>query len=116
MVDIHELEVVLRDPVVLGALEQQVQAVGRVLGLEREHVVVLRRPEHLGQRREVDAQRDVAVAAEGREGVGTEGHGHEGDVRVVHGLEGDAAVIAVEVAVLHQVLDGVDDLFPAWCG
>jgi hypothetical protein len=29
---------------------------------------------------------------------------------VVHCLQGDAAVIAVEVAVLHQVLDRVDDL------
>lgn len=29
---------------------------------------------------------------------------------VVHGLQGDATVIAVEIAVLHQVLDRVDDL------
>lgn len=29
---------------------------------------------------------------------------------VVHGLEGDAGVIAVEIAVLHEVLDGIDDL------
>jgi hypothetical protein len=32
-------------------------------------------------------------------------------VGVVHGLERDARVIAVEVAVLHKVLDGIDDLF-----
>jgi hypothetical protein len=31
-------------------------------------------------------------------------------VGVVHGLEGDAGVIAVEVAVLDEVLDSVDDL------
>lgn len=31
-------------------------------------------------------------------------------MRVVHGLEGDAGVIAVEVAVLNEVLDGIDDL------
>jgi hypothetical protein len=31
-------------------------------------------------------------------------------MRVVHGLEGNARVIAVEVAVLYEVLDGVDDL------
>ena len=30
---------------------------------------------------------------------------------VVHGLERDARVIAIEVAVLHEVLDSVDDLF-----
>ena len=29
---------------------------------------------------------------------------------VIHGLEGDAGVIAVEIAVLHEVLDGIDDL------
>lgn len=35
---------------------------------------------------------------------------------VVHGLEGDAGVIAVEVAVLDEILDGVDDLegLSAW--
>jgi hypothetical protein len=31
-------------------------------------------------------------------------------VGVVHGLESDAGVIAVEIAVLDEVLDGVDDL------
>jgi hypothetical protein len=31
-------------------------------------------------------------------------------VGVVHGLERNAGVIAVEVAVLDEVLDGVDDL------
>jgi hypothetical protein len=30
---------------------------------------------------------------------------------VVHGLERNAGVIAVEVAVLDEVLDGVDDLY-----
>ena len=29
---------------------------------------------------------------------------------IVHGLEGDAGVIAVEVAVLNEVFDGVNDL------
>lgn len=29
---------------------------------------------------------------------------------VVHGLQRDAAVIAIEVAVLNEILDGVDDL------
>jgi hypothetical protein len=31
-------------------------------------------------------------------------------VGVVHGLERDTGVIAVEVTVLDEVLDGVDDL------
>ena len=29
---------------------------------------------------------------------------------VVHGLEGNTGIIAVEIAVLHEVLDGIDDL------
>jgi hypothetical protein len=31
-------------------------------------------------------------------------------VRVVHGLQGDAGVIAVKVAVLDEILDGIDNL------
>jgi hypothetical protein len=31
-------------------------------------------------------------------------------VRVVHSLEGDAGIIAVEIAILDQVLDRVDRL------
>lgn len=55
LVNVHQLEVVLADAVVLAALEDQVQAVGRVLGLERQDILVLRRAQHLGQRRQVDA-------------------------------------------------------------
>ena len=29
---------------------------------------------------------------------------------IVHGLKSDAGVIAVEVAVLYEIFDGVDDL------
>lgn len=110
LVNVHELEVVLADAVVLAALKDNVEHVGRVLGLERQDVFVLRRAQHLGQRRQVDAQRNVAVAAEGGEALGLEHHGHQRDVRVVHGLQRDARVIAVKVAVLDEVLDGIDDL------
>lgn len=110
LVNVHQLEVVLGDAVVFGALKDEVEHVGRVLGLERQDVLVLRGAEDLGQRSQVDAERNVAVAPEGREGLRLEHHGYERDVRVVHGLEGDSRVIAVEVAVLHEVLDGVDDL------
>jgi hypothetical protein len=110
LVNVHKLEVVLGDPVGLGALKHEVEHVGRVLGLEREDVLVLGGTQHLGERGEVDAERDVAVAAERRETLGLEHHRHERDMAVVHCLQGDAAVIAVEVAVLHQVLDRVDNL------
>lgn len=110
LVDVHELEVILAYAVVLGRLEDEVERVGRVLGLERQDVLVLGRAQHLRQGCQVHAQRDVAVAPVRRECLGLEHHGHERHVRVVHGLQRDARVIAVEVAVLHQVLDGIDNL------
>ena len=64
LVNVHELEVVLRDPVRLGALEDEVEDVGRILGLEGEDVLVLGGAQHLGERREVDAEGNVAVASE----------------------------------------------------
>lgn len=29
---------------------------------------------------------------------------------VVHSLKGDSGIIAVEIAVLHEILDGIDNL------
>lgn len=110
LINIHQLDIILRDTIRLAGLKHQVDNIRRILGLKRENVLVLRRAENLGQAVQVDAQRDVAVAAEGREALGSEKHGDEGDVGVVHGLEGDAGVIAVEVAVLNEIFDGVDDL------
>ena len=110
LVNVHELDIVLANPVALGALEDQVDDIGSVLGLEGEDVFVLCATEDFCEGGKVDAEGEVTVAAEGREGLGLEHHGNEGDVRVVHGLERNAGVIAVEVAVLHEVLDGVDDL------
>ena len=110
LIDVHELNVVLAYPVTLCALENQVHDIRRILRLEREDVLVLCAPQDLGEGCEVDAERDVAVAAEGREGFGLEHHGDEGDVGVVHGLERDAGVIAVEVAILDEVFDRIDNL------
>lgn len=110
LVDVHELDVVLANPVALSALEDQVDNIGSVLRLEGQDVFVLCATEDFCEGGEVDAEGKVAVATEGREGLGLEHHGNEGDVGVVHGLERDTGVIAIEVAVLHEVLDGVDDL------
>lgn len=116
LVDIHQLDVVLAHAVGIRALEDQVDNIRRVLRLERQDVLVLGRAQHFRQGGQVDAERDVAVAPEGREGLGLEHHRDERHVRVVHCLQRDAAVIAVEVAVLHQVFDRVDDLrmLPRW--
>lgn len=110
LVNVHELQVVLADAVVLAALKDQVKHVGGVLGLERENIFVLGSAEHLGERGQVDTEGDVAVASVRRKAFGLEHHGHKGNVGVVHGLEGDTRVIAVEVAVLDEILDGVDHL------
>ena len=110
LVNVHELDVVFTQSVALRALEHQVDDVRRILGLEGQDVIVLRAAQDLCEGGEVDTERKVAIAAEGREGFGLEHHGDEGDVGVVHCLERDAGVIAVEVAVLDKVLDGVDDL------
>ena len=110
LVDVHELDIVLADSVALGALEDQVHDIRRVLSLEGEDVFVLCATEDFCEGGEVDAEGKVAVATEGRERLGLEHHGNEGDVGVVHGLERDTGVIAIEVTVLHEVLDGVDDL------
>ena len=110
LVDVHQLDVVLADPVGAAVLEDEVDHVGRVLGLECKDVLAPCRAEHLCERAQVDTKGNVAVAAEGLKGLGPQQHRYKGDVRVVHGLQRDTRVIAVEVAVLHEVLDGVDDL------
>jgi hypothetical protein len=110
LINVHELDIILAQPVALRALEDQVDDIRRVLGLEGQDVFVLCATQDFCEGGEVDSEREVAVAAEGREGFGLEHHGDEGDVGVVHGLERDAGVIAVEVAVLHEILDGIDDL------
>lgn len=110
LVDIHELEVILANTVLIGALELEVQAVGCILGLEGELVIAGGSAQNLRERGKVETQGNVAIAAVRCERFGLEKHGHEGNMRVVHGLEGEAGVIAVEVAVLDEVLDGIDDL------
>jgi len=110
LVDIHQLDIILAYPVRLRALEHEVNRVGGVLSLERQDIFVLGGPQNLGQRDQVDSQRNVAVAPVRGEALGAEQHGDQGNVGVVHGLEGNSGVIAVKVAVLNQVLDGVGDL------
>lgn len=110
LVNVHELDVIFTDPVALCALKHQVHDIRRIFCLESEDVLVLSAAQDLREGCEVDTERDVAVAAEWGEGFGLEHHRDESDVRVVHGLEGDAGVIAVEIAVLDKVFDGVDDL------
>ena len=80
LVNVHQLNVVLADPVAVGALKDNVDDIWRVFGLEREDVVGLSRAEHLLQRCEVDTESDVPVASERRERLGFEHHRNEGNM------------------------------------
>ena len=111
LVDVHELNVIFADSGCALGLEDQVDNIWRILGLNGENIVASSSTKHFCEGSQIDTESDVAVAAEGRKGFGLEHHRDEGDVGVVHGLERDARVIAIEVAVLHEVLDSVDDLF-----
>lgn len=106
LIDIHELDIILTDPVVLRVLKHEVERVRCVIGLQRQYVLVLGTTEDLREGGQVDAEGDVAVAAVRTEALGFEVHGDEGDMGVVHCLQGDAGVVAVEVAVLDEVFDG----------
>lgn len=110
LVNVHELEIVLVQPVRLRALEHEVDHVGRVVGLDGQDIFILSGAEHLGQGDEVDAEGDVSVASVRGEGFGEELHRDQRHVGVIHGLEGNAGIIAVKVAVLHEVSDGIDNL------
>ena len=110
LVDIHKLEVVLAKSVTLAALEQEVEDIWGVLGLESEDVIVLSGAKDLSEGGEVDSKSYVAIASVWREALCLEHHGNQGDVGVVHSLQRNSRVIAVEVTILDQILDGIDDL------
>lgn len=110
LVNVHKLDIILAQTIGLSTLEHKVYSIGRVLGLESQDIFILGGTQDLGQGSQVDAKRDVAVAAIRREALGAEQHRNQSNVGVVHGLKGDTGVIAIEVAVLDQVLDRVDNL------
>lgn len=110
LVNVHELDVIFAQAVRLSALEHEVDHIGRVLSLQGQDIVILSGTEHLGQGNQVDAQGDVAVAAVRGESFGLQHHRDQGNMGVVHGLQGDTGVIAVEVAILYEILDRIDDL------
>jgi hypothetical protein len=111
LVDIHKLQVILAQSIALAALEHQVQNIRSIFSLECQDIFALGGTQDFGERGEVDAEGNVTIASVWGEGFCLQHHGHEGDVGVVHGLESNAGVIAVEVAVLHEILDRIDNLW-----
>lgn len=53
---------------------------------------------------------DIPVAAVVLKAVCPQGQRHQADMARVHRLQAEAAVVAVEVGILDQVLDGLHDL------
>jgi hypothetical protein len=111
LVNVHQLDIVLANAVVLRVLEDKVQGIRSILGLESKDVIVLSTPKHLRERREIDAEGYVTVAAKGAESFRLEVHRNESDMRVVHSLQSDPSIVAVKVAVLDEVFDCLNNLF-----
>jgi hypothetical protein len=110
LIDIHKLQVILAQPIALAALKHQIQNIGSIFSLECQDILALSGTQDFGERGEVDAKGNIAVASVWGKGFCLEHHGDERDVGVVHGLESNAGVIAVEVAVLNEILDRINDL------
>ena len=110
LVNVHQLDVIFADSVVLRVLKDKVQAIWCILGLQCDHVFILGTSENLCEGIQVDSKSNVAVAAVWGETVGSEKHGYQGNMGIVHCLESDTSVIAVEVAILDEILHGLDDL------
>jgi hypothetical protein len=110
LVNVHELDVVLADPVLATRLEHDIDDIGGVFRLYVENIIVPCCAEDLGQGAKVNTESDVSIAAVARKSVGLERHRDEGYVGVVHGLKVDTGIIAVEVAVLHKVFDSINHL------
>jgi len=110
LINIHKLQIILAQPVTLAALEDQVENIGRILSLQCKDILSLGCTENLCKGGKIDTESYIAIAAVGGEAFGLEHHGNQCNMGVVHGLEGDTGIIAIEVAVLDEILDGVNDL------
>lgn len=110
LIDIHQLQIILAQSITLTALKDQVKNIWCVFCLDSQDILVASGAEHFRKRGEVETKRNVAIASVGGEAFCLQHHGDERDVGVVHCLEGDTGIIAVEVAILDEIFDGIDDL------
>ena len=107
LIDVHELDIIFAEPITLAAFKNQVDGIRMVIGFQCQDVFVLCTSEDFHQGAEINAKSNVAVTSKRGEGFCFEHHRYQSDVGVVHGLQRDAGVIAVEVAVLDEVLNGI---------
>ena len=78
--------------------------------LERDDVVRSAALEDLGHVAQVDAERDVSVGAVHLEALRAQEQRHQRHVRRVHRLQRHARAGAVEVRLVHQILDALQQL------
>mmetsp|Transcript_24124 Transcript_24124/g.75398 ORF Transcript_24124/g.75398 Transcript_24124/m.75398 type:complete len:257 (+) Transcript_24124:462-1232(+) len=76
-VDVHELELKVRDAVGVLVLEHEVHRVAVLVRLESHDVVIVAALEYLAHGAEVDAQRHIAVTPEVVEAVRAQKQGHK---------------------------------------
>ena len=80
LINVHKLDIILAQPVAFTAFKHQVDNIWGVVCLERQDVFILGASKHFHKGAQVDAEGNVAIAAEGGEGFGFEHHGDKGNV------------------------------------
>jgi len=110
-IDVHELEIEFSDTIIVGRFENESHSVGIVLGSDGHFVFVSGTFEDLGEGREINSERKVAVATILKEAVFSEEHCDEADMAGVHGLDGNSSRGAIEIGFIYEVFDSVKNLF-----
>lgn len=74
LINIHQLQVILAQPVTLAALELEVENIRSILRLKSQDIFVLSSAKNFSERGKVDTESYIAIAAVGREALGLEHH------------------------------------------
>lgn len=63
LVDIHELQIILAQPIAVTALENQIEHIWCILGLERQDIFALGSTKNFRQRCQIDTKGEIAIAS-----------------------------------------------------
>ena len=74
LVNVHKLDIVLADAVILGVLKDDIDHVGGVFGLDGENVGSRSGAKNFLKGPQIDANGNISVTSEGRECSGGEEH------------------------------------------
>merc|ERR1719393_1091103 len=108
--NLHQLQVEIRNSIVRVALALKVQSVRVILPLQLERIVGAADLEDLAKGVDVHTQRGRSIALEVGERGLAEHQGHQGNVGAIHGLNLHALLGAIEVHILAEVLHGIHHL------